>query len=297
MITAGFGTVNPRCEPGTLRGSTKQAELARPRRRPIIGHVQASPRSASIIAPAYREAGNLEPLISRIAAAARLSGWTVEILIVDDDSQDGTEELIGRLGTSHPVRLIVRHEQRGLASAVLAGFREAKFDRFVVLDADLQHPPELIPDLLQRLDDPGCDFVLGTRYGHAGSIVASWPWKRRFASRLATLSARPLARVSDPMSGYFALPRSTWERADRLDPVGYKIALELIVKGRCRQVAEIPIRFDVRSAGESKFGIHQAIAYARHLGRLYRFRFPWLMPVVLVALAAFVLYAVFAVKR
>lgn len=281
----------------SLRRVQSRARLARAGRHPIIVTVPPSPRSASIIVPTYREAGNLESLISRIASATRLGEWMIEIVIVDDDSQDGTEEILRRLAGSHPVRWMVRRGERGLASAVLAGFRDAKFDRFVVLDADLQHPPELIPELLQRLDDPGCDFVLGTRYTDAGLIVESWPWARRVASRLATLSARPLARVSDPMSGFFALPRRTWERTDRLDPVGYKIALELIVKGRCRNVAEVPIRFDVRSAGESKFGARQAIAYARHLGRLYRFRFPWLMPVALVTLAALVWVAGFALRR
>lgn len=244
----------------------------------------ASPqRSASIIVPTYREAPNIRPLVERAFAALEGASREAEIIIVDDDSRDGIEEIVAELAERYPVRIIVRREDRGLSSAVLAGFREARHDRFLVLDADLQHPPEMIPALLDRLEEPGCDFVIGTRYGDGGGIAGHWPLSRRFASRLATLLARPLTRLSDPMSGFFALRRDTWEQAATLNPVGYKIALELCVKARCRQPGEVPIRFEIRQAGTSKFGLREQWQYALHLLRLYRFRFPALTIATLVA--------------
>ncbi len=233
----------------------------------------ASPQlSASIIVPTYREAPNIEPLVTRVFAATAQAGLDAELIIVDDNSQDGTEEIVERLAKQYPVRLVVRRGERGLSGAVLAGFREARFDKFVVLDADLQHPPEMVPKVLARLDQGDCDFVIGTRYGQSGSVAADWPLMRRLGSGMATLLARPLARLSDPMSGFFALHRRTWDQAANLDPIGYKIALELFVKGRCRRPAEVPITFATRTAGASKASFAEGRRYLRHLARLYRFR-------------------------
>ena len=247
----------------------------------IISLMPSSLSAVSIIVPTFREAPNVEPLVERVFAALAETKREAELIIVDDNSQDGTEAIVESLSERYPVRLLVRQNERGLSSAVLAGFREAKYDRFVVLDADLQHPPEVIPAILDRLDDGKCDFVIGTRYGGQGSVARNWPWLRRLASWTATLLARPLAPLSDPMSGFFALHRTGWEGAEKLDPVGYKIALELYVKGRCRRPAEVPIRFATRPAGESKLTFAQQVRYLQHLFRLYRFRFPVLTGVVL----------------
>lgn len=229
-------------------------------------------RAASIIVPAYREAPNIEALTTRLFAAAHARGWTIELIIVDDNSGDGTEEIVAGLSARYDVRLIVRREERGLSSAVLAGFREARHEKLAVMDADLQHPPEVIPDLLERLDDPQFDFVIATRYDSTGTIAADWPVRRRLASKMATLAARPLAPLSDPMSGCFALTRTTLNRAARLDPLGYKIALELYVKCGCRRPCEVPFQFAARLAGKSKASFSEGVRYFRHLGRLYRFR-------------------------
>ncbi|MFQ5414134.1 MAG: polyprenol monophosphomannose synthase [Phycisphaerae bacterium] len=243
----------------------------------IIAPMSAARPAASIIVPTFREAANVESLVERVFAATRTAGIDAELIIVDDDSRDGIDTVVEALASRYAVRLIVRHGARGLSGAVLRGFAEARSDRFVVLDADLQHPPELVPALLAKLDDPDCDFVLGTRYGRGGRIVADWPWRRRMISRIATWLATPLAPLSDPMSGFFALPRSTWTRARRLDPIGYKIGLELYVKGRCRGPAEVAIQFDTRAAGTSKFDTRETLRFVRHLARLYRFRYPWLV--------------------
>ena len=260
----------------------------------MILYMSTTSTGASIIVPTFREAPNIEPLVKRVFAAVRQAGIEAELIIVDDDSQDGTETIVQSLQSDYPVRLVVRHEERDLASAVLAGFREAKYDRFLVIDADLQHPPEMVPVLLERLDRDDCDFVSGTRYGRGGAIVEDWPWLRRLTSRAATKMARPLSPLSDPMSGFFALHRRTWEQAADLDPIGQKVGLELYVKGGCRRPAEVPIEFGTRSAGESKLTMHELVGYLRHLMRLYRFRFPWLvglLVVILLAVAVVVLFA------
>ncbi len=234
--------------------------------------ISSASRPVSIIVPAYREAPNIPILVERTFATMNAAGLDSEMIIVDDDSRDGTAEVVQSLARHHPVRLLVRTDERGLSSAVLAGFQMAKFERFVVLDADLQHPPEAIPELVRKLDDPNCDFVVASRYVAAGKVADTWPVHRRLASKLATLLARPLTSVSDPMSGFFALRRSTWDAADRLNPIGYKIALELFVKCRCRHPSEVPIQFATRVAGTSKAGFAEGMRYLRHLVSLYWFR-------------------------
>ena len=228
----------------------------------------------SVIVPTFREAPNIRPLVERVFEATSGAGLEAEMIIVDDDSGDGTEAEVEALRGDYPVRLLVRRGERGLSGAVLAGFKEARHDRFVVLDADLQHPPEMIPALASRLDEPECDFVIGSRYARQGGVAEEWPWYRRIVSGVATALARPLAPLSDPMSGFFALERSTWRRCARLNPIGYKIGLELYVKARCRRPAEVPIAFGARAAGTSKLSLREELRYLRHLGRLYWFRFP-----------------------
>jgi len=247
-----------------------------------------SSSAVSIIVPTYREAKNLPALIERVFAATRDAGLDAELIIVDDDSNDGTEEVVATWRERVPVRLVVRREQRGLSGAVLRGFEEAGYDTLVVMDADLQHPPESVPALVHRLHEGDCDFVIGSRYTAGGRIVGDWTWFRRLNSWAATVVARPLVRLTDPMSGFFAMHRRTWERAARLDPIGYKIALELYIKGRCTRPTEVPITFGTRRAGESKLSLREQLRYLRHVARLYRFRYPVASNVVLflVAVAA-----------
>jgi len=262
----------------------------------MILYMPASPSAASIIVPTYREQPNLRPLVQRIFGAVAPAGIEAEVIVIDDDSRDGTEQTVQALQADYPVRLIVRREERGLATAVMAGMKAARHDCFVVLDADLQHPPELIPALIAKLTADRCDIVIGTRYG-GGAIDDDWPPLRRLASRVATLLARPLARLSDPMSGFFAIPRDTWERATELDPIGYKIALELYVKARCRRPGEVPIRFAARAGGQSKLTAAEQVRYLRHLVRLYRFRFPWLAGAVTVLIIAALAVAAWTAAR
>ena len=139
------------------------------------------------------------------------------------------------------------------------------------MDADLSHPPEALPQMLQTLET-GADFVIGSRY-IAGGSTSDGGCLRWLNSRAATLLARPLTSVRDPMAGFFALKRSTFENGCAFNPVGYKIGLELIIKCRCKRVVEVPIHFEHRRYGESKLTLKQQFLYLRHLRRLYGFKY------------------------
>ena len=225
----------------------------------------------SIVVPTFREADSLPSLIERVARLRQQDQLELELLVVDDDSRDGTEALIA--ARSEPwLQLFVRREDRGLSQAVLFGLARARGETLVVMDADLSHPPEVIPEMLAALRD-GADFVLGSRYVQGGTTAEGWGLFRFLNSKIATYLARPLTSVSDPMSGFFALPRSVFARAENPSPLGYKIGLELLVRCHCQNVREVPIHFSNREHGESKLTMHQQLLYLRHLARLYRFRF------------------------
>ncbi len=229
-------------------------------------------RGVSIVAPTFREAANIPTLVSRVASSMEAYGAQWELILCDDDSGDGSEDIVLVLAKALPLRIHVRRNRpRDLSQAVLDGIELARFDRLVVMDADLSHPPEQIPELLAALDDD-CDMAIGSRYAAGGEIDETWSRYRALNSRVATWLARPLIPCADPMSGFFALDRRRLPHLDRLDPIGYKIGLELMVRGRLR-VREVPIRFDDRRQGSSKLNWRQRVAFLRHLERLYLFRF------------------------
>ncbi|HEY3242735.1 MAG TPA: polyprenol monophosphomannose synthase [Phycisphaerae bacterium] len=241
----------------------------------------AMPPRISVIVPTYREASNLAEVTRRVFAGTRSAagGLEAELIFVDDDSRDGSVEIVQELAREYAVRIMVREGERGLSSAVLAGFEAAQFDVLAVMDADLQHPPEKLPALVAPIVAGTADFVIGSRYVDAATVAQRWPWYRRLNSRIATLLAAPLVQVRDPMSGFFALHRRTLQRARDLNPVGYKIALELMVKasgpgsaGRLRCL-EVPIVFAERHAGQSKLTFRVQMRYLAHLAQLYWFRY------------------------
>jgi dolichol-phosphate mannosyltransferase len=262
----------------------------------------ADGKQVSVIIPTINEAENLRLLIPRVAAA--LAGRDFELIVVDDGSRDGTPEVVAELARTFPLTLQVRDNPRdGLSGAVLTGFRLARGDVLAVMDADLQHPPERLPALLDPLERDEADFVIGSRHAPGGTVAERWGLFRRLNSRVATLLARPFAgpATTDPMSGFFALRRTTLAGAQRLTPLGYKIGLELMCKCRVRRVREVPIHFSARQHGRSKLTIKQQFRYLEHLSRLYDFTFPRLSPVVkfLIATACgwfvgFALYLIFS---
>jgi dolichol-phosphate mannosyltransferase len=224
----------------------------------------------TIIVPTYKEAENIPHLIDRIAAVRQSAQLDLDLLLMDDHSQDGSAELVAARSESW-VHFVDRTDRFGLSAAVLDGFRRSHADVLVCMDADLSHPPEAIPQLIAKLDE-GADFVFGSRYVAGGTTSDDWGVLRWLNSRAAILLARPLTSVRDPMAGFFALRRSTFERATDLDPIGYKIGLELIVRCRCERVVEVPIHFEDRRYGQSKLGIRQQLLYLEHLRRLYLFK-------------------------
>lgn len=219
--------------------------------------------AVSVIVPTYNESGNLPELVRRITAS--LPG--VEIVVVDDASSDGTPDVARSLGRTAPVRIIERVNERGLATAVLRGIQEARAGICVVMDADLSHPPESIPQMVKAVQE-GADISVGSRYIRGGAID-EWPFIRRMTSRAGTLLARPLTAVRDPMAGFFCLRRNLLDGVE-LKPRGFKILLEILARTGTEKTAEIPIRFEDRSAGASKFGPKQRREYLQQLWDLYR---------------------------
>jgi dolichol-phosphate mannosyltransferase len=223
---------------------------------------------ATVIVPTWNEAENVEPLARRIHAALP----DAEILFVDDASTDGTPDRVRAMAEFLPVRLIERRGERGLSTAVLRGIAEASADLCVVMDADLSHPPEALPALVEAVER-GADVAVGSRYVPGGSID-EWPRLRRMTSRAGTWLARPLTSVQDPLAGFFALRRSLL-RGVELRPRGFKILLEILARAPVRRTAEIPIRFQDREAGLSKFGRRERREFLKQVWTLYRERNAW----------------------
>jgi dolichol-phosphate mannosyltransferase len=227
--------------------------------------------SVAVVVPTYREAENLAHLAERLGKVRESSGLDIRVLLMDDDSRDGSDELVRSLGLPW-MEMVVRTGDRGLSQAVLDGLRRCEAEVLVVMDADLSHPPETIPRMVEELG-AGADVVVGSRFTEGGSTDDDWGPLRWVNSRVATLLARPLTRLKDPMSGFFALRRSTFAAGRDLNPVGYKIGLELIIKCHATKAVEIPIRFADRRYGTSKLSLKEQLKYLQHLRRLYIYRF------------------------
>lgn len=228
----------------------------------------------TIIVPTRNEEGSVRPLLSSLADS--LDGIPVEVLFVDD-SGDGTPEVIRQ--TARECGLAVRLLHRpagartgGLGSAVVAGLKHARGTWAVVMDGDLQHPPELATRLVQIGQARRLDLVAGTRYLGSGASDGLADGYRRAVSGLATrltkaVFPRRLSRLSDPMSGFFAVRLAALD-LDRLDPIGFKILLELMIRQPRLQVAEVPFVFGTRIAGESKASVREGLRFVRHMLRL-----------------------------
>jgi len=222
----------------------------------------------SVIVPTFNERSALEALHPRLVEALR--PYTAEILIVDDRSPDGTGAFVRSLSPPGLYRLIERERRDGLAMAVVEGINAARGDVVVVMDGDGSHPPETLASLIDPIREGRAEFVLASRRLPGGS-APGLTVRRRIISTGASLLAWPLVRVSDPMSGFFAMSANVAARAD-LRPAGFKIALEVLVKCRPRPIGEVPFRFAPRIAGESKLGTNEIVHYVVHLAELLRWR-------------------------
>lgn len=226
-----------------------------------------------LVVPTLNEAGNIPVLLSRIHDTMSSTEVDYEIIVVDDDSHDGTADVVSEQAKKDSrVRLFVRKGARGLAGAVIYGWERSDADLLGVIDADLQHPPEVLPSLLAPVVD-GADVAIASRYAN-GNGVGDWNKFRLFVSRAGTLATAPLQRkglrVRDPLSGFFVVRRESIDGL-ALQPEGFKILLEILVKGRIRKAVEVPFQFGSRHAGKSKADFKVALQYFTLLGKLSRY--------------------------
>ena len=225
----------------------------------------------SLVLPTFNESASIEAALRRSAAALETTGETFELIVVDDSSPDGTAELAEQLNHELPVRVVRRSGRDGLASAVVAGWNIAKGNILAVMDADLQHPPEVLGKLFSAVRDSGADIAIASRTGDGGGSQ-NWSPIRQLTSWMATHLAAcvlplTLADIHDPMSGMFMLKKEVLMGVV-LAPKGYKILLEVLAKGNQRNVVEVPYIFGPRDRGTSKLGAHQTLEYFIHLAQL-----------------------------
>jgi dolichol-phosphate mannosyltransferase len=226
----------------------------------------------SIVLPTYNESKNIAAMIDGLSGILDASlNRTYEIIVVDDDSPDGTWQVAAGLMAQHPhLRVVRRRGERGLSSAVIRGWQVAQGKWLGVIDADLQHPPEIMSTLAQETER-GADIAVASRHIQGGG-VSDWSLNRRIISRCAQLIGLVIlpgivSRVSDPMSGCFIVRREAIQNIE-LKPVGYKILIEVLGRGRCRWIGEIPYVFRERTQGQSKANHAVYLEYLWHLLRL-----------------------------
>ena len=230
----------------------------------------------SIIVPTYNESQNILSILKSIEENLP-KNKPVETIVVDDNSPDGTgnivEEYINSVkkATGYTVGVIRRKAKEGLSSAILKGIEGSKGQTIIVMDSDRSHPPDIIPKMVDTLANSECDIVVASRYVKGGS-VSGWSVKRKLISKVATKIAQQGLGVGqkDPLSGFFAFKRNILDGL-KLDAIGYKMLLEILVKTKGVRVKEIPYTFTNRMRGESKLGTSTVFDYLRSVWKLYRY--------------------------
>lgn len=235
------------------------------------GQVESTQEKFGLTIPTLREAENIGGLLDHVRSILDPLGIRYEILVVDDDSRDGTEEIVSTIAQQDPrVRLLIRRGERGLSGAILYGWQNTDASILGVMDADLQHPPELLPALIGSIR-AGHDLVIGSRYV-AGGRLGDWNPVRKLLSAAAVWVTWPIQRsglfAKDPMSGFFLVRRDCVARVP-FQRSGFKLLLEILVRGRIHSIEEIPLAFGLRYRGASKASFRVAIDYGRLLANLY----------------------------
>jgi dolichol-phosphate mannosyltransferase len=229
----------------------------------------------ALIIPTLNEAQNIRNVLNRVRSVLDPVDIDYEILVVDDDSSDGTGEIVSAIGLEDPrVRLIVRKGAKGVAGATLLGWENTDASIVGAMDADLQHPPELVPALVAEIL-AGHDVAIGSRYADGGSL-GNWNLPRKLLSNAALWVAMPVQRkqirAKDPTAGYFLVRRECIDQI-QFQRTGFKLLLDVLVRGRIRSIKEIPYTFESRHHGASKATFKVACEYAGLLARLYWERF------------------------
>lgn len=226
----------------------------------------------SLVIPTYKEAGNIRHIVEQLRGLLdEAIPDAYELIVVDDNSPDSTWKIAQELMSEYPqLRVMRRVDERGLSTAVIRGWQAARGEVLGVIDADLQHPPELLLQLWGEIQRGG-DLAVASRHVEGGG-VSDWSVVRRFLSRGAQtlgliILPEVIGRVSDPMSGYFMVRRKCIA-GRMLSPLGYKILIEVLARGRVPWIGEVGYVFQERKEGESKVTSKQYVDYLRHLVRL-----------------------------
>ena len=227
--------------------------------------------TVTIIIPTLNEEQNIDLLLEKIFQVRDRSHLDFDILFVDSASADNTCACVEKWQNNRPVSLLRREVNVGLAPAVIAAVHHVDSDYVLVMDADLSHPPEKIPNLIQPLVSGQCDMVIGSRYVQGGAMP-DWPFSRRLASKLATLPALCFCSVKDPLAGFFAVKRKLITELPTEVP-GFKIGFAVLAEFNKKiRIIEIPIEFRDRDYGHSKMNKNVVYDYLRQLGGLVRVR-------------------------
>ncbi|MBD5655279.1 MAG: polyprenol monophosphomannose synthase [Candidatus Eremiobacteraeota bacterium] len=223
----------------------------------------------SIVIPTYNEAGGIEKLVTTLSDIFRANRLDGEIVVVDDNSPDGTGAIVDGLMDRFPVRVLHRPGKMGLSSGVIDGWKLARPDSEAVgaIDADFSHDVRIVPRLVAALASGEYGLAVGSRYVKGGGIE-NWPLKRKVTSIVACAMAWPLTSVRDITSGFFLVKREALEGVD-LDPIGFKIGLEVAAKARYGKALEVPYVFKDRVVGESKLNGKEITNYLKQLRRIY----------------------------
>lgn len=224
----------------------------------------------ALVVPTYNERDRLPELVRAIFAAYQTGGIDGELVIVDDNSPDGTGAVADELARSYPIRVLHRAGKLGLGTAVIEGFGVATAEIVGVIDADLSHPPALVPRMLSVMRSESADIVIGSRYVPGGG-TSNWETSRVLMSKFACALARGLTPVRDATSGFFLMRR---DRAGgvTISAGGFKICLELLIRSEPDLVVEVPYVFKGRTVGESKMNWKEATGYLKQLRDLSLYR-------------------------